>query len=97
MTGKRAKIKEKATVLMDAISPPQSPPVPEQDDGLLDDLLSQMNQNGQVSPEAAKLAGQVEASQRSTESLAAKLRKDPRTRWQERQVCSSQVKVITVC
>ncbi|KAG8983223.1 hypothetical protein FRB94_007619 [Tulasnella sp. JGI-2019a] len=82
---KRAKIKQKAANLMDHLSPPISPAASPQDDGLLDDLLNQMNQDGHISPEAAKLAGEVEAKQRSTETLGAKLRKDPRVRWQERQ------------
>jgi len=90
---KRAKIKQKAADIMDAISPsppPQSPSIASPsshspDDGLLDDLLAQMNQNGHIEPEAAKVVGEVTANQRSSESLGAKLRKDPRTRWQERQ------------
>lgn len=85
---KRAKIKQKAADLMDTFSPPRSPDPPDDpNDGLLNDLLSQMNQNGKVSPDNAKLAGEIQAVQRSNESFGAKLRKDPRTRWQERQVC----------
>lgn len=86
---KRQKLKKKAGDLIDAFSPSQSPvSANSQDDGLLDDLLAQLNQpNGQANPEAGKvLLETTSQNDKSTESLSSKLRKDPRTRWKERQV-----------
>lgn len=85
---KRQKLKKKAADMYEAISPSQSPvSATEADEGLLDDLLAQMNQSdGQPNPEAAKVLSETTSIQKSTESLSSKLRKDPRARWKERQV-----------
>lgn len=87
---RRQKLKKKAGGIIDAFSPSQSPVSADSpDDGLLDDLLAQLNQpNGQPNPETGKVLLDIadKPTEKSSESLSSKLRKDPRTRWKERQV-----------
>jgi len=78
---KRAKVKQKANQIMDAISPSSSPPVPDDDDGLIDDLLAQIENSPSMTPEAAKVMNEVEVREASD----SKKKRDPKTKFQDRQ------------
>lgn len=89
---KRSRVKAKAAEIIDSLSPTQSPPTVEDDD-LLDDLLAQIDNNPSSSPEAIKVLKEVDANQSKSTSppLIGKpgKKKDPKAKFQERQVRSS--------
>ena len=80
----RAKLRRKAGEIKEAISPNTSPPplVDVDHDGLLDDLLAQIDGKPAAELEAAKVISSVEANDR-----AEKAKKDPKKKFLERQVC----------
>ena len=74
---KRNKVKQKAHQIAEAISPSHSPPVADDadDDGLIDDLLAQIENNPSTTAEAAKVINEVEI--REAAATPPKKKKDP--------------------
>lgn len=85
MGGKRRKLK-------DIISPPSNAPAPvaTADDELLDDLFAQLDSNDStVQNVSAEVINDIQLSQLQEKKEPRKLKKDSRTRFLERQVCTS--------
>ncbi|KAG8967047.1 hypothetical protein FRC03_010795 [Tulasnella sp. 419] len=81
---KRAKLKKSAAGIVQSLSP--SPPVPEpEDDGLIDDLLAQIDQNNGSSSEAAAVMNSIELRHAQEIADTGVKKKDPRSRHRERQ------------
>jgi len=81
-------VKQKAAEIIDSLSPSTSPPtVHDEDDGLIDDLLAQLDNNDpRTTPETAKVLGSVQARQDLEINAGTRLpKKSPKEKFQERQ------------